>query len=324
MLLKLECPNFQLETIERFNSYAETLCIELDELPTENYLISWMYRNFCNWPLVKESFKLAYRNPAGYPNRCFVFLWHRVNEEIQWAQIEANKRAQDAFLQDLTKLPQGHYASIWGNAHAQKVTPVKGVDGKKGVPKQPATGGAPAKTFAVSKADNATIANLKNHIIQLDKNLKDWKAKAGQNYQAAIGGKPDPKKPQQQAKANAIAPDLNKFTKLPKPIAEMSAAEKKKVLCRFFTNGACSKRKDCQFGHYGPRDKSKKYIALFPEDARKGKTKQKAKPQAKPKAKSGAKQQQKKGKQQQQKKNKLPPNSKIPKEEEDLCFASYR
>ena len=46
MLLKLECPNFQLETIERFISYAESLLIELDELPMEGYLFSWMYRNF--------------------------------------------------------------------------------------------------------------------------------------------------------------------------------------------------------------------------------------------------------------------------------------
>ena len=34
-LLHLKCPNFQIETIERFIAYVETLCIELDELPTD-------------------------------------------------------------------------------------------------------------------------------------------------------------------------------------------------------------------------------------------------------------------------------------------------
>ena len=177
--------------------------------------------------------------------------------------------------------------------------------------KQPATGGAGAKppAPAPSKADSQTVANLKNQVSQRKKNTKDYKAKANHNMQAATGGKPDSKAAQPKANANAVAPDSSKFTKLKKPLAEMTAVEAKKVLCRFFVNGTCSKGKDCKFGYYDPRDSKKKYIALFPEDARKGKAKPKAKPQAKPRAKSGAKTQQKKGNKQQQKKKKLPPNA---------------
>ena len=46
MLLNLQIPNHQLDTIERFINYVESLMIELDELPTEEYLFGWMYRNF--------------------------------------------------------------------------------------------------------------------------------------------------------------------------------------------------------------------------------------------------------------------------------------
>ena len=112
-----------------------------------------MYRIFCTWPPVKESFRLAYRNPAGYPNRCFAFLWYRVNEEIQWAQIEANKKSQDAFVSGLSKFPQGHHASIWGNNDGlQKVVPLKGPDGNKTMQKQPATGGAGTKPRLLLRA----------------------------------------------------------------------------------------------------------------------------------------------------------------------------
>ena len=102
---------------------------------------------------------------------------------------------------------------------------------------------------------------MQNKVNQLQKNVKDYKAK----LQAANGAKP----PAEPPKNAAVAPDYRKFMKLPKPFNDMSAAERKKVLCRFFVNGTCSKGKDCTFGHYDLRDKSKKHIALFPEDARK-------------------------------------------------------
>ena len=244
MLLNLQIPNHQLNTIERFINYVESLMIDLDELPTEEYLFGWMYRNFCNWAPVIARFRLAYRNPAGYPNRCFAFLGYKVNEELQWDQIEANKKHQDGYLSSFSKHLQGHHASIWGNNDIlQKVAPVKGPDNKKTTQKQPATGGVGQKppAPAPSKADPQTIANLKNTFSQLEKNLKDYKAKANQNVQAAAGGKPDPKAAQPKANANAVAGDFSKFTKLKKPLAEMSAAECKKVLCRFFVTGTCSK-----------------------------------------------------------------------------------
>ena len=65
MLLNLACPNHHLDTIERFIAYVESLMIEIDELPADEYLFGWMYRIFCNWPPVKESFRLAYRNSVG-------------------------------------------------------------------------------------------------------------------------------------------------------------------------------------------------------------------------------------------------------------------
>ena len=74
MLLSLTIPDYKLTTIERFINYVESLMIELDDIPTEEYFFGWMHRNFANGGPVKESFRLAYRNPAGYPNRCFAFL----------------------------------------------------------------------------------------------------------------------------------------------------------------------------------------------------------------------------------------------------------
>ena len=46
MLLSLTIPNYQLSTIERFINYAESLMIELDKIPTEEYLFGWMHKNF--------------------------------------------------------------------------------------------------------------------------------------------------------------------------------------------------------------------------------------------------------------------------------------
>ena len=42
MLLNLTVKNYQTETIERFLAYVESLMIELEELPTEEYLFGWM------------------------------------------------------------------------------------------------------------------------------------------------------------------------------------------------------------------------------------------------------------------------------------------
>ena len=109
---------------------------------------------------------------------------------------------------------------------------------------------------------------MKNNPAQLEKANEDYKAKFAS--QSAKGGNTQKAgTPAPPGKANAVTPDYTKFMKLSKPIKDMSAAEKKKVLCRFFVQGTCSKGKDCTFGHYDPRDKSKKHIALFPEGARK-------------------------------------------------------
>ena len=114
LLLSLTIPDHNRATIERFINYVESLMIELDDIPTDGFLFGWMQKNFANWGPVRDSFKLAYRNPAGWPNRCFAYLWHRVNEEIQWAQIDANKKSQDGWLSSLSKLPDGHNAFSMG------------------------------------------------------------------------------------------------------------------------------------------------------------------------------------------------------------------
>ena len=54
-ILELRCPDYKVETIERFIVYAESLFIELDDLPTEEYLFKWMYDNFNAWNPVRFS-----------------------------------------------------------------------------------------------------------------------------------------------------------------------------------------------------------------------------------------------------------------------------
>ena len=163
MLLNLTVQNYQTETIERFLAYVESLMIELEELPTEEYLFGWVYRNFCQWAPVRETFRLAYRNPAGYPSRCCAYLWYKVVEKIQWTQIEANKKAHDLFVAGLAKLPPGHHASLWGNTDGlQKVAPVNQTapSNKKGAQQPPATGGGgkpPAPATAQSRLINKRL-----------------------------------------------------------------------------------------------------------------------------------------------------------------------
>ena len=245
MLLGLTIPDYKLQTIERFINYVESLMIELDDIPSEEYLFSWMQKNFANWQPVKDSFRLAYRNPIGYPNRCFAFLWHRVNEEVQWAQIEANKKNQEQYLHSLAKLPTGHHAPLWGTSQSSQVAAQKASQKSPQQQKSPATGKGDTNkstTKAVppadaSKAAQQQIANMKNTISQLEKANKEYKAKLN----ASPNSKPGDQKPV------AAAADYHKLMKLPKPFGDMSAAERKKVLCRFFAKGECTKGKDCAF-----------------------------------------------------------------------------
>ena len=123
----------------------------------EEYLFKLMYDNFNAWHPAKESFRLAYRNPAGFPNRCFAYLWHRANEEFGWIQIEANKKAQETILHDLTKLPSGHQSSIWGNVPTQKAS------AQKAKPTPPAPGAAGKANKDGNKAPTDKIRRILLH-----------------------------------------------------------------------------------------------------------------------------------------------------------------